>query len=80
MDNALKETPNNPEVQYLKGQILRIKGNNDKNAALLKQALNYYNMALKKQEQLPESVQRQLNREHRKVQEEIKSLDSTARS
>ncbi len=80
MDNALKETPNNPEVQYLKGQILRIKGNNDKNAVLLKQALDYYNLALKKQEQLPESVQKQLNREHRKVQEEIKSLDSTARS
>ncbi|MBR8831103.1 MAG: tetratricopeptide repeat protein [Chlorogloea purpurea SAG 13.99] len=80
MDNALKETPDNPEVQYLKGQILRIKGNADKNGALLKQALNYYNLALKKQDQLPESVQKQLNREYRKVQEEIKSLDSTAKS
>jgi cation transport regulator ChaB len=44
----------------------------------LKLALDYFNNALKKQEQLPESVKKQLNREHRKVQEEIKSLENTA--
>lgn len=78
IDNALKATPDNPELMYLKGQILRIKGNTDKNTGSLKLALDYFNNALKKQEQLPESVKKQLNREHRKVQEEIKSLESTA--
>jgi tetratricopeptide (TPR) repeat protein len=78
IDNALKATPDNPELMYLKGQILRIQGNTDKNTGSLKLALDYFNNALKKQEQLPESVKKQLNREHRKVQEEIKSLESTA--
>ena len=78
IDNALEATPDNPELMYLKGQILRIKGNTDKNTGSLKLALDYFNNALKKQEQLPESVKKQLNREHRKVQEEIKSLESTA--
>ena len=78
IDNALKATPENPELMYLKGQILRIQGNTDKNTGSLKLALDYFNNALKKQEQLPESVKKQLNREHRKVQEEIKSLENTA--
>jgi tetratricopeptide (TPR) repeat protein len=78
MDNALKVTPENPELLYLKGQILRIQGNNRKNVSDLKQALGYFNTALKKQDQLPESVKKQLNREYRKVQEEIKSLESSA--
>jgi tetratricopeptide (TPR) repeat protein len=78
IDNALKATPDNPELMYLKGQILRIQGNTDKNTGSLKLALDYFNNALKKQEQLPESVKKQLNREHRKVQEEIKSLENTA--
>jgi tetratricopeptide (TPR) repeat protein len=78
MDNALKVTPDNPELLYLKGQILRIQGNTDKNPSSLKLALDYFNNALKKQEQLPEAVKKQLNREHRKVQEEIKSLESAA--
>ncbi len=78
IDNALKATPDNPELMYLKGQILRIQGNTDKNTGSLKLALDYFNNALKKQEQLPESVKKQLNREYRKVQEEIKSLENTA--
>jgi tetratricopeptide (TPR) repeat protein len=78
MDNALKVTPDNPELLYLKGQILRIQGNTDKNPTSLKLALDYFNNAMKKQEQLPEAVKKQLNREHRKVQEEIKSLESSA--
>jgi tetratricopeptide (TPR) repeat protein len=78
IDNALKATPDNPELLYLKGQILRNQGNQTKNTSSLKQALDYYNLALKKQEQLPETVQKQLNREHRKVQEEIKAIESSA--
>jgi tetratricopeptide (TPR) repeat protein len=79
MDNALKATPDNPELLYLKGQILRIQGNSDKNPSSLKQALDYFNNALKKQDQLPEAVKKQLNREHSKVQEEIKSLETASR-
>ncbi|MEG3435945.1 Sll0314/Alr1548 family TPR repeat-containing protein [Pannus brasiliensis CCIBt3594] len=78
IDNALKATPENPELLYLKGQILRNQGNKAKNADSLKQALDYYNRAMKKQDQLPEPVKKQLNREQRKVQEEIKAIDTTA--
>lgn len=78
IDNALKATPENPELLYLKGQILRNQGNKAKSSDSLKQALDYYNRAMQKQDQLPEPVKKQLNREQRKVQEEIQAIDSTA--
>jgi tetratricopeptide (TPR) repeat protein len=78
IDNALKATPENPELFYLKGQILRNQGNKNKNAGSLKRALDFYNLAMKKQDQLPEPVKKQLNREQRKVQEEIKAIEASA--
>ncbi|PSF38107.1 hypothetical protein C7H19_06450 [Aphanothece hegewaldii CCALA 016] len=72
---ALQETPDNPELHYLTGQILRSKGRKEKNVALLKQALDYYNQAFKKEDQLPEVVLKSLRYEHRKVQAEISDLE-----
>lgn len=74
---ALQETPDNPELQYLTGQILRSKGRKEKNVDDLKQALDYYNLAFKKEDQLPEVVLKSLRYEHRKVQTEISDLGGT---
>lgn len=58
---ALKAAPDNPELFYLKAQILRKKKNYD-------QALRLFDRALEKQEQLPADVVKQINRERRQVQ------------
>lgn len=71
---ALQETPDNPELQYLTGQILRSKGRKEKNVDLLQQALDSYNLAFKKEDQLPEVVLKSLRYEHRKVQTEISEI------
>lgn len=77
IQEALQVTPDNPELQYLTGQILRSKGRKDKNVTLLKQALDYYNLAFQKEDQLPEVVLKSLRYEHRKVQIEIGEIEGT---
>ena len=76
VDRALGETPDNPELHYLKGQILRKRGNEENNVALLKQAFQYFDKALEKEGQLPESVLKSLRREHEKTQKRIGELRS----
>lgn len=78
IDKALAVYPDNPELQYLKGQFLRSQGKQDKNLNFLKQALEYYNLAFEKESQLPETILISLRYEHRKVQEEIQQLDAQA--
>jgi tetratricopeptide (TPR) repeat protein len=75
IDQAIATTPDNPELEYLKGQILRSMGKKEKNVSTLKQALEYYNRVLPKQEQLPQPVQVALRYEHRKIQGEISELE-----
>ncbi|MFN5516402.1 MAG: Sll0314/Alr1548 family TPR repeat-containing protein [Cyanobacteriota bacterium] len=71
---ALAETPDNPELLYLKGQFLRIQGREQKNLTLLQQAQGYYQQALAKQSQLSRSVTVQLNHENNAVGFEIEKL------
>jgi tetratricopeptide (TPR) repeat protein len=77
IDEAMAETPDNPELEYLKGQILRSLGKKEKNVATLKQALEQYNRVFPKEEQLPKPVQVALRYEHRKVQGEISELEGS---
>lgn len=74
IERAIAATPDNPEVQYLKGQLLRNQGRVQKDMTLLKEAFNYYEKAIAKQDQLPKSVQISLNHEYRSVQGEIEKL------
>ncbi len=79
MDKALKATPDNPEVQYLKGQILRRKAKSledtqPQKIALLREALTYFELAKQKEAQLPKVVQIPLNHDYRTVQDEIATL------
>lgn len=74
VNRALEITPNNPELFYLKGQILVKKGNSLKNMELLEQAESNFQTALvQAEEQFPETLRRQLQLERdrnvRKMQE-----------
>ena len=70
-DQALKIAPNNPEIYYLKGQILRRMAIDSNDLVLLKQALDYFNQALDKSSQLPKSILKPIERDKRKTEEKI---------
>ncbi|MGL5035949.1 MAG: Sll0314/Alr1548 family TPR repeat-containing protein [Microcystaceae cyanobacterium] len=76
LDQALTETPENPELQYLKGQLLRIQGRENKDLSKLQQAQTYYVQALQKQDQLSRAVLTQLNHENNAVKDEIVKLQA----
>ncbi len=73
-DKALKITPNNPELHYLKGQIIRIQGRENNNLSLLEEALFYFDLALEKAEILPETTLKPLKRERDKTAQQIEEL------
>jgi tetratricopeptide (TPR) repeat protein len=70
-DKALQSAPENPELQYLKAQILRKHGKKNNDLEMMQQAFVYYEQALKKQEQLPEAVLLSLKQERELMQKEI---------
>jgi tetratricopeptide (TPR) repeat protein len=73
-ERALNAAPENPEILYLKGQILRKLGKNHHDLTKMKQAFSYFDLALKKQNQLPESLLVSLRHEHKVIQEEIQTF------
>ncbi len=83
IDQALASSPDNPELQYFKGQLLRKKGRTKdgqpKDLALLQEAYTYFDQAMTKVEQLPKGVQIPLRHDHRVVQDEIIKLSSNYR-
>src|SRR6478672_1610238 len=60
VNKALQETPNNPEVHYLKAQIQTSKGNRQKDRALLESAKKDFQLALAKPDQLPKGLAAQI--------------------
>lgn len=74
IDKALAVSPDNPEIQYLKGQLLRKKGRLTMDIVLLKEAYTYFDQAMVKVDQLSEGVQIPLRHDHRAVQDEIAKL------
>ncbi|AIE73691.1 MULTISPECIES: Sll0314/Alr1548 family TPR repeat-containing protein [unclassified Synechocystis] len=74
IDRALAITPNNPELQYLKGQFLRNQGRRTMDLSKLQQAQQYYALALQKQDQLSRALIVQLNHENNAVVDEIQKL------
>ena len=77
-EKAIESTPNNPELYYLKGQILRKRGEKNKDLLALNEAIKYYDIALEKVEQLPfKAVQKPLRRERRKAQEKIEYIQAS---
>ncbi|RMF22360.1 MAG: tetratricopeptide repeat protein [Cyanobacteria bacterium J083] len=74
VDSALKATPDNPELYYLKGQILYKMAKKQQNVAIFEEALTNFAKALTKSHQLPKFITKSLKREHRKTQEKIQAL------
>jgi len=71
VDRALKAAPNNPELYYLKAQILVKQGQSQNNPALFREALKNFDAATQKKDQLPASLATQIQRERRKDAERL---------
>ena len=76
-DKALETAPENPEHHYLKGQILRKIGKQKQDVDILKDALENFEEALKKSEQLPDFVMESLSKETEKTKAKIEEIEST---
>jgi len=60
VNRALQQTPNNPELHYLKAQIQAAQGNKEKNTALLQAAKQDFQRALAKPDLLPKGLTAQI--------------------
>ncbi|MEL4894078.1 Sll0314/Alr1548 family TPR repeat-containing protein [Crocosphaera sp. Alani8] len=82
IEQALTSSPDNPELLYFKGQLLRKKGRTKdgqpKDLGLLEEAYTYFAQAMTKVDQLPKGVQIPLRHDHRVVQDEITKLSTNA--
>lgn len=67
VDRAMQATGDNPELFYLKAQILAKQSKNQKNPALLQDALVNFDKAIAKKEQLPAALVKQIERERTKA-------------
>ena len=63
VNRVLKTTADNPEIYYLKAQILHEQGKKEKSQNLIKEAIAYFDKALAKKSQLPANLVKQIGRE-----------------
>ncbi len=63
VNRALKTTADNPEIYYLKAQILHEKGKKEKSQDLIKEAVAHFDKALAKKSQLPANLVKQIEYE-----------------
>ncbi|MGB6297384.1 MAG: Sll0314/Alr1548 family TPR repeat-containing protein [Rivularia sp. (in: cyanobacteria)] len=68
-NRALKTTSDNPELYYLKAQILRNQAKKQKNPEINKQAIANFDKALEKKSQLPANLVKQIESERRSAAE-----------
>ena len=74
-NKAIETAPENPEHYYLKGQILRKLGKEQNSIKLLSEAVENFEMALDKSEQLPDFILTTLERENRLTEEKIAEIE-----
>ena len=74
-NKALEIAPENPEHYYLKGQILRKIGKNKNSTQVLAEAVENFELALAKSQQLPNFILETLERENRLTKEKIAELE-----
>lgn len=65
---ALAIAPNNPELLYLKAQLLYHQGKQKNNPALVRESVTLFDTAIAKQDQLPQYIQYPLEHERRVAQ------------
>ena len=63
VNQALKTTADNPEIYYLKAQIIYEKGKAEKSQNLIKEAITHFEKALAKKSQLPANLVNQIENE-----------------
>ncbi|MBW4639305.1 MAG: hypothetical protein KME05_13910 [Gloeocapsa sp. UFS-A4-WI-NPMV-4B04] len=71
VERALKATSDNPELFYLKAQILAEQGKQQNNSQLLNEAVNNFDKAIAKKSQLPKDLVKQIERERRRTADRI---------
>ena len=74
LDKAILESPENPELQYLKGQLLRVQGISSKNVETLQKSIIYFDKANQKRDQLPKTLLIPLDHDRQAVIDEVKQL------
>ncbi|MEA5593907.1 Sll0314/Alr1548 family TPR repeat-containing protein [Rivularia sp. UHCC 0363] len=72
VDRALKVASENPELYYLKAQILREQAKKQQDPQMMQQALALFNQALAKKSQLPASVVKQIESEQQRTTQSLK--------
>ncbi len=77
LDKAIVKSPDNPELQYLKGQVLRSKGLKNKELTALQESVTYFEKANQKRGQLPKALLIPLDHDYQAALEEIKQMQST---
>jgi len=79
LEKALDATPNNPEIHYLKGQILYLLGKQQQDLDLAKEAVTHFETAIANSDQLPESIRDSYDRELRLAKELVEEMETAQR-
>ncbi len=74
VNSALKTTSDHPELYYLKAQILKKQGQQDKSQSIIQEAVVNFDKALTKRSQLPADLVRQIERERNNTLNQLNSL------
>jgi tetratricopeptide (TPR) repeat protein len=74
VNRALKTTAENPEIYYLKAQILNELGKKEKSQDLIKDAIAHFDKALAKKSQLPASLIKQIEYERNQSTKRLNNL------
>ncbi|BAY07744.1 Sll0314/Alr1548 family TPR repeat-containing protein [Calothrix sp. NIES-2098] len=72
-NRALKATSDNPELYYLKAQILSAQGKRQNNRQTLQDAIAHFDKALSKKSQLPADLAKQIEHERNSANNSLKS-------
>jgi tetratricopeptide (TPR) repeat protein len=67
VDRAIQSTADNPELYYLKGQILSSQGKKQNNQSMLQEAVKNFDLAIAKKDRLPSELVKQIERERRQA-------------
>jgi tetratricopeptide (TPR) repeat protein len=67
VERALRVTSDNPELFYLKAQILAEQGKKQNSQSILTEAVSNFDKAISKKEQLPAELVKQIERERRRA-------------
>ncbi|MFM2064026.1 MAG: hypothetical protein RLZZ507_3697 [Cyanobacteriota bacterium] len=74
VNRALKTTADNPEIYYLKAQILHEQGKKEKSQNLIKDAIANFDKALTKKSQLPASLVKQIESERNQAKNRLNNI------